>query len=132
VAPRLETVVRAEGLDRKGARAIAAESRKAGVFPVEANIRRFRRDADLAIPAVHAILRDEADPDALTWAMDPAGLERLAATLEWLFERLPGELTFAALWGAEPGEQVVTRAELLRLVRAARIGTRTRYRILPP
>jgi hypothetical protein len=130
MAPGLETVVAAEGLERKRAAAIAAESRKADVFPVEASVRRFRRDASLAIPAVHFILTAEADPDALTWAMEPDGLERLAATLEWLFERLPGELTFEALSGAEPGEQVVTRAELLRLVRAGRIGTRTRYHVL--
>jgi hypothetical protein len=132
VAPALETAIRAEGLDRRRAKAIAAKSREADGLPLDANVRRFRRGASLAIPAVRGILRDEADPDAVTWAMEPDGLERLAATLEWLFERLPGELVFEALSGAEPGEQVVTRAELLRIVRAGRIGTRTRYHVLAP
>lgn len=132
MAPDLETIIRAEGLDKTRAKTIAAESRDADVFPLHAATRLFRRDASLFIPAVHDILSDEADWNALTWAMRPDGLERLAVTLEWLFERLPGELTFEALWGEEPGEQVVTRAELLRVVRAGRIGTRTRYRVLVP
>jgi hypothetical protein len=41
----------------------------------------------LHIPAGHDLLTEEADWSAPTWDMNPAGLERLAATLEWLYER---------------------------------------------
>jgi hypothetical protein len=65
----------------------------------------------------------------MTWDMDPARLERLAVTVEWLYDELPGEFTFEALWGEEPIEKLVSRTELLRIVRAGQIGTRTRYRV---
>jgi hypothetical protein len=66
----------------------------------------------------------------MTWSMDPAGLERLAATLEWLYEELVGSFTFEATSVAEePIEKLVSRPELLRIVRNGQLGTRERYRV---
>ena len=130
MAPDLETVIRAERLDRKRAKAIARASRSQDGFTVEAAGSRFWGPWLLAIPSVHQSLAEDADWNAVTWSMDPAGLERLAVTLEWLYDELPGEFTFEARWGSEePIEKLVSRVELLRIVRAGQIGTRSRYRV---
>jgi hypothetical protein len=62
--------------------------------------------------------------------MEPQGLVELASTLNWLFEELPGELTFESTW-SDPIEQHlhVSRAELLDIVGRGEIGTRTRYHV---
>ena len=75
------------------------------------------------------LLADDADWDADTWAMDPAGLERLTGTLEWLCGRLPGDFTFEAMWESPKGEADVSRQELLAIVRAGRIGNNIVYRV---
>jgi hypothetical protein len=129
MAPDLETTIRAEWLNKRRAKAIARDSRRQDGFTVAANGPVFGRPWHLAIPRVHRLLTNDADRDAMTWDMDPAGLERLALTLEWLYDELPGEFTFEALWGEEPIEKLVSRPELLRIVRAGQIGTRTRYRV---
>ena len=130
MAPDLHTVVRATWLDKGRAKKIARASRGEDVFRVHAEGPWLRGPWCLTIPEVHGILAEDADPDAVTWVMDPDGLERLAETLEWLYPQLPAGFSFEALWGEEPIEQVVTRAELLHLVRAGRIGTRMRYHVL--
>jgi hypothetical protein len=130
VAPDLETLIRAAWLDKTRARKIARASRGEDVFRLHAEGPWLRGAWRLTIPEVHGILAEDADWNAVTWAMDPAGLERLAETLEWLYPHLPGGFSFEALWGEEPIEQVVTRAELLHVVRAGRIGTRMRYHVL--
>jgi hypothetical protein len=130
MTPELETIVQAEGLDRKRAKAIARDSRSQDGFNVEAEGPRFGGPWWLTIPTVRRMLADDADRHAMTWSMDPDGLERLALTLEWLYDELPDGLTFEATSVAEqPIEKLVSRAELLRIVRSGQIGTRERYRV---
>jgi hypothetical protein len=129
MSPDLEAIIRADWLDKKRAKAIARDSRRQDGFTVVAQGRMFGGPWHLTIPQVHDLLTDEADSNAVTWEMDPGGVERLAVTLEWLYEELPGEFTFEALWGEEPIEKRVSRAELLRIVRAGQLGTRSRYRV---
>ena len=59
------------------------------------------------------------------------GVERLARTFEWLEDELPGEFTFEVLWGDEPIDKLVSREELVRIVRTGHLGGRTRYRVMP-
>jgi hypothetical protein len=82
----------------------------------------------LEIPEVHNLLTDQADWDAETWDMDPQGLEELAATLDWLFEQLRGDVTFQTTW-SDPIEHHVrlSRGDLLAIVPKSEIGTRRRY-----
>lgn len=129
MSPDLMTVVWVEGLDKARAKEIAAASEERDGFRLHAERSGFRGPWWLSLPDVHGILGDEAEWGAVTWAMEPAGLERLARTLEWLYSQLPGEFTFEAVWGEEPIEKLVSREELLRIVRAGQIGTRARYRI---
>jgi hypothetical protein len=129
MTPDLEAIIRADRIDRKRAKAIARASRSQDGFKVEAEGPRFGGPWRLAVPAVHRILAEDADWNAVTWSMDSAGLERLAVTLEWLYEELPEGFTFEALSREEPIEKLVSRPELLRIVRAGQIGTRSRYRV---
>jgi hypothetical protein len=132
MAPQLETIIQAEGLNRKRAKAIASASRSQDGFNVEAEGRRFGGPWWLTIPSVRRMLDDDADRHAMTWSMDPDGLERLALTLEWLYDELPGPFTFEATWMTEePIEKLVSRPELVRIVRAGQLGTRERYRVPP-
>jgi hypothetical protein len=133
MAPDLQTVIRANSLTKARAKALAQESARAPIFRLVAEGPRFgRRPWRLSVPDVHGILADHADWNAVSWSMEPGGLERLAQTLEWVYGRLPEEFGFEATWGAEDLiEAVVSRAELLHVVRAGRIGTQTRYRVLP-
>ena len=118
---------------RSDAESIATESRKhSDVFEVvaEQQSRAFRNPLwSLLIPAGHDLLTDVADWDAPTWAMQPAGLNRLAATLEWLYERLAIDFTFEAMWGTPKGEVAVSRSKLLEIVRAGEIGNNMVYRV---
>lgn len=129
MAPDLRTIVFVEGLERARAKEIAAATGGRDLLPLVPRRRGFRGAWWLEIPQVHDFLTDEADWDAVTWAMAPEGLERLATTLEWLYSELPGEFAFEATRGEEPIEKLVSRDELLRIVRAGRLGTRTRYRV---
>jgi hypothetical protein len=130
MAPDLETIIRAEWLNKKRAKAIARASRSQDGFSLAAEGPFFGGPWRLATWEMHDLLTDEADWGAVAWAMDPAGLERLARTLEWLYDELPGEFTFEARWGNEELiEKLVSRPELLRIVRAGQIGTRSRYRV---
>ena len=129
MAPDLEAVIRVDWLDKRRAKAIARDSRRQDGFTVTANGPLFGGPWHLAIPRVHSLLTEKADSAAMTWDMDAAGLERLAVTLEWLYEEVAGEFTFEALGDEEPIEKLVSRTELLRIVHAGQIGTRTRYRV---
>jgi hypothetical protein len=129
MAPELRAIIKAPWLAKKRAKTIARESRRQDGFTVAADGPLIGGPWRLSISKAHDLLTDDADWNAMTWAMDPAGLERLAVTLEWLHEELPGEFTFQALAGEDPIEKRVSRPELLRIVRAGQIGTRTRYRI---
>lgn len=130
MSPDLETIIRGPALDKRRAKQIERESRKADVLRIRAETALLRREAVLSLPTVHRFLTDDADPNAVVWSMRHERLEELAATLEWLYEELPEEFTFEALWvGEAPTEKLVSRAELARIVRAGRIETRARYRV---
>jgi hypothetical protein len=129
MTPELQTIVWVEGLDRRRAKEIAVASEQRDVLRLNAEHRGLRGPWWLTIPELQGLLAHEADGNAVTWAMEPDGLERLATTLEWLYSELPEEFTFEATGGEEPIEKLVSRDELLRVVRAGRVGTRARYRV---
>jgi hypothetical protein len=75
------------------------------------------------------MLSDSASWEARTWELRPAVLPRLVHALECLFERSRGDVVFEALWAGENAatERRLTEQELLDLVAAGTIGTKTRY-----
>jgi hypothetical protein len=131
MAPDLVAEIRAVSLTKAQAKELAAASRAYGGMRVVAA--KDRREWRLELPEVHDLLTEEGDLAATTWRMDPDGLARLAETLEWLLDAMPDELTFQAAWPPRRTdvEVLVSRNELLQIVRQGRIGTSTRYRVLP-
>jgi hypothetical protein len=130
MAGKLHGAIYAEGLDKGRALKIAKESRKADVFPIQAETRLLRRNATLSIPALRgALAKDERDRGRITWNLDLDVRERLAETLEWLYDRLPESFIFEAVWDVEPTEKYVSRAELLRIVEGDRVEVNTCYRV---
>ena len=83
------------------------------------------------MPGVQEILVEGTEWDAVSWTLNESGVERLARTFEWLEDELPGEFTFEVLWGDEPIDKLVSREELIRIVRTGHLGGRTRYRVMP-
>ena len=127
----LYAVVAADQLDQAEATRIAEESRGADVLPMQAEQAGRRGPWLLELAGLHLLLEEGAGPDAVTLTLTPVGIERLSQTFTWLFQELPGELTFELLWGEEPIDKIVSREELLRIVRSAHLAGRTRYRVLP-
>ena len=124
----LYAVVAAE-LDKGEAERIAAESRQADVVPVQAVQTERKGPWVLELAGIHLLLEEGVTVNAVSWNLTSDGIGRLAYTLEWLFGQVPGELTFDVLWGEDPIDKLVSRAELLRIVATGRLGARTRYRV---
>jgi hypothetical protein len=127
----LYAVVAAQRLDEDEAKRIADESRRADVMRLDAERVGRKGPWLLEMPGVHEILVEGTEWDAVSWTLNESGVERLARTFEWLEDELPGEFTFEVLWGDEPIDKLVSREELVRIVRTGRIGGRTRYRVMP-
>ena len=123
--------IRCESLTKARAGELAAASRAGGWMQFVAT--RHRRDWGLEVPDAHELLADATEHDSTTWHMDPERLAQLAEALEWVLTEIDDELTFQVEW--EPPEEnvdlevFVSRDELVRVVRAGAIGTRTRYRM---
>ena len=127
----LYAVVAAERLDEGEAKRIAGESRRGDVMRLDAERAGKKGPWLLEMPGVHEILVEGTEWNAVSWSLNEAGVERLARTFEWLEDELPGEFTFEVLWGDEPIDKLVSREELVRIVRTGHLGGRTRYRIMP-
>jgi hypothetical protein len=127
----LYAVVAAERLDKDEAARIADESSDADVLTIQAEQAGRKGPWLLELAGIHLLLTDDAGPDSVTLNLTPIGVERLAATFEWLFSQLPGEFTFELLWGEEPIDKFVSREELLRIVHTGHLTGRTRYRVFP-
>ena len=125
----LYAVVAAERLDKDEAKRIAEASRGEDGLSITAEQAGRKGPWLLELAEVHTLLADGVDSDSVTLDLTPAGADRLARTFEWLFQELPGELTFEVLWGEEPIDKLVAREELLRIVHTGRLGGRTRYRV---
>ena len=123
--------IRCESLTKARAGELAAASRAGGGMQLVAT--RHRRDWGLEVPDAHELLADATEHESTTWQMDTGRLAQLAEALEWVLAELEDELTFQVEW--EPPEEnvdlevFVSREELVRVVRAGAIGTRTRYRM---
>jgi hypothetical protein len=117
----LYAVVAAERLDKDEAARIADESSDADVLTIQAEQAGRKGPWLLELAGIHLLLTN----------LTPIGVERLAATFEWLFSQLPGEFTFELLWGEEPIDKFVSREELLRIVHTGHLTGRTRYRVFP-
>jgi hypothetical protein len=125
----LYAVVAAEQLDKTEVNRIAAESHGLGLLPIQAE-QAFRKGPWLLeLADVHLLLEEGASDDAVSWNLTPDGVARLTQTFDWLFDQIPGELTFEILWGEDPIEKMVSRNELLRIVGSGRLGGRTRYHV---
>ena len=124
----LYAVVAAE-LDKGEAERIAAESRQADVVPMQAVQTERKGPWVLELAGIQLLLEEGVTVNAVSWNLTSDGIGRLAYTLEWLFGQVPGELTFDVLWGEDPIDKLVSRAELLRIVATGRLGARTRYRV---
>jgi hypothetical protein len=129
MAGKIHGAIHVEGLDKGRALKIARESGKADGFQIHAETR-LRRHASLSIPALRgALAEDKRERDRITWNLDPGVRERLAETLEWLYEHLPESFIFEAVWDISPTEKYVSRAELLRIVESDRAEVNTCYRV---
>jgi hypothetical protein len=130
VAPDLVCEIRSASLTRGRARELAAASRERD--GVEVVARRHRREWRLEIAEADELLAGETEHESTTWHLEASASARLADTLDWLLTELEDELTFQLEWAPPEAdvEVVVTREELVRVVRGSRIGTRTRYRVL--
>lgn len=124
-------VVAMEQLDRAEASRIADESRAADVLPIKAEQAGRKGPWLLEVADVQRLFEEGSLDNAISWDLTPVGAARLSRTFEWLFAQLPGEFTFEVLWGEQPIDKLVSRAELLRIVDTGRLGGRTRYRVRP-
>ena len=139
MSPDLVVTIVARSMDRDAARQIAnsewpsdALSVMAGAFnPTHSRWRGSDRIKGELLIGAHDILDDKADWNAPTWLFDSAQLHRFVATLQRLFELLPGEFEPIAVWvGAKPAhEQPITRSELMRIVSTNELGNAVRYRV---
>ncbi|HWB55828.1 MAG TPA: hypothetical protein VG479_02700 [Gaiellaceae bacterium] len=120
-----------ETLEHEEAERIARASREYDGLPLDAQQAGRKGPWLLEMPGVQNLLEESSWEDAVSWILTPDGVERLARTFEWLFEEIPTEFTFEVLWGDEPIDKLVSREELLRLVRTGHLGGRTRYRVMP-
>lgn len=130
MAPDLTLTIRVEGLTRRAARDIADESKERGGMRVTAG-GGLMSSPVLLVPSAHDLLTDDADWNAETWAMEAVGLQDLASTFAWLFGRVAGSMSVEATWAGEQTTAVrdVSRDEMLDIVRAGAIGTRTTYKL---
>ena len=118
-------------LDKAEAERIAEESRAAEVVPIQAVQTERKGPWVLELAGIHLLLEEGATVSAVSWNLTPIGIGRLTSTFQWLFEQIPGELTFEILWGEDPIDKLVSRDELLRIVGTGHLGGRTRYRVTP-
>jgi hypothetical protein len=103
--------------------------------------RHLRRDTTSTVRATISeaggcacsLLADDAGWNAPYWSMRPEVLEPLVRTLEAIGEAVPEGFAVAALWVGEAAnqEQTVVLEGLTALMRAGRLGTRSRYRVPP-
>ena len=130
MAPDLNLTIRVEGLSRNIANAIARESKERGGMRVIAR-GGLVWSPTLVIPDAHDLLTDNADWNAETWAMEADGLQDLASTFAWLFGLVAGSMTIEATWAGEQTTTVrdVSRDEMLDIVRAGALATRTTYKV---
>jgi hypothetical protein len=133
MAADVETIVHSDRLDKRRAQRIERASRRESPVNVYAKTRRFSREASLSTPAAHEALAEDYDSRALTWSMTEHGRELFADTLEWLFDQFPERFTLEVRWPGEAHEveELVSREELLRIVRAGRLQQRARYVVEP-
>ena len=85
-------------------------------------------------PEVHDLLDDQADWNAAHWLFTPEGNARIAETVRLLASELPKGFDLEVLW---EGDQVkssekTTPDDLVAIISANQIGTRTRYLVRPP
>ena len=76
-----------------------------------------------------SMLADDADLYAPYWSMRPEARAPLASTVEHIAAHGWGEFGLQALWVSDDaeGEEVLSVPEMLAVIRAGRLGTRTRY-----
>jgi hypothetical protein len=132
VSPDLLTQVLISNLTWERARAIARATQVEGSVALHADGRPFwflHPTARLSTWAVHDLLTDSADWNADSWDMEPARLSELVRALEILFEQIPEAFQVEVMWSGDRAlvERLVTRDELLDVVRRGQIGTRVRY-----
>jgi hypothetical protein len=75
------------------------------------------------------LLAEDADWDAATWSMTDDGKRRLSAALGRLFQQTAGNVRFAAIFDGDRAEteEAISRRDLLEIVAAGELGTKTQY-----
>ena len=134
MSPDLQMRILISDLDWDRAERIARATQVEGAVPVETGPRRFLflgQPPRLLSWAVHDLLADSADWNAQTWDLEADAMPRLARTFEILFDQIPEEFAVEMMWAGEeaPEERLVSRQQMLDIVRQGRFGTTVRYRI---
>jgi hypothetical protein len=118
----LTITIRASGVDAETRRQLKVQ------FP-ELVDRRTGKDSVYLHACV--LLSEEADWNLPTWTLTPAGRKTLSVAINAIFADAAGPIEFEALWGGDQAdtERTVSRSDLLSLVDADGLGTKTRYRV---
>jgi hypothetical protein len=77
------------------------------------------------------LLSEEADWNSPTWTLTADGRKTLSVAINAIFADAAGPIEFEALWEGDRAdtEQTVSRSDLLSLVDADGLGTKTRYHV---
>ena len=134
MSPDLQMRILVSGLDRDRAERIVRATQAEEAVPVSTRPRRSLLHAQppsLVSWAVHDLLADSADWNAETWDMEADKLPRLVRTFEILFAQIPEEFTVEVMWVGEEAteERMVSREQMIDLIRRGKLGTTVRYRI---
>ncbi len=91
----------------------------------------LRQPPSLLLGDIHDLLADTANWNAETWDLEAGELPRLVRTFEILFEQIPEQFGVEVMWAGDKTteERMVSREQMLEIVRQGRFGTTVRYRI---
>ena len=127
--PRLEEIARS-----LPAGALRVEVERVPWWPWAKPRERVRATISESGGCACSLLADDADLYAPYWSMRPEALAPLANTVEHLAASGPGGFGLRALWVSDDveREEGLSVPEMLAVLRAGRLGTRTRYLVGHP
>lgn len=134
MSPDLQMRILVRDLDWNRASRIARATQVEGAVPIGMGPRRFifwAEPPSLFSWTVHDLLADFADPNDETWNLEPREMPRLVRTFEILYDRIPEEFAVEVMWVGDVAteERMVSRQQMLDIVRSGRFGAGVRYRI---
>lgn len=134
MSPDLEMRILVEDMDWGRVERIAHATQVEGAVPVHTGRLRFLslwQPPSLLLGDIHDLLADTANWNAETWDLEAGELPRLVRTFEILFEQIPEQFGVEVMWAGDEAteERMVSREQMLEIVRQGRFGTTVRYRI---